>query len=266
MLTSSDPSDEPLTDRTVDGFHRGRFFLVQPAKGGHRAGMDALVLAAATPSGFAGMAVDFGAGAGAVGFAVAARCPAARVLLVERSPEMVSFARLSLANAGNSHLASRIDILQTDVSLAGRAREAAGLRDRSADFVLMNPPFNEPIDRSTPNELRREAHVGSGSVFADWLRSAAAVLKPRGKVALIARPSSLADILTALSGRFGGAEILPVYATLSRPAIRIVVRAIRGARGAPSIMPPLVLHREEDQSFTAEADAILSGESSLFDD
>ena len=27
---------------TVDGFHRGRFFLVQPAGNGHRAGMDAM--------------------------------------------------------------------------------------------------------------------------------------------------------------------------------------------------------------------------------
>jgi tRNA1(Val) A37 N6-methylase TrmN6 len=173
---------------------------------------------------------------------------------------------LESCRAGNSYLAARIDILQADVSLSGRAREAAGLNERSAEFVLMNPPFNEPIDRSTPNELRREAHVGSGSVFADWLRSAAAVLKPRGSVALIARPSSLADILAAISGRFGGAEILPIHTTISRPAIRIVVRAVRGARGAPSIMPPLVLHQKEDRSFSAEADAILSGEASLFGD
>ena len=37
----------------VDAFHRGRFFLVQPAAGGHRAGMDAMMLAAAVPSAFA---------------------------------------------------------------------------------------------------------------------------------------------------------------------------------------------------------------------
>ncbi|TIW14778.1 MAG: methyltransferase, partial [Mesorhizobium sp.] len=50
---------------TVDAFHRGRFWLVQPSQGGHRAGMDAMMLAAAVPSGFSGRLADFGAGAGA---------------------------------------------------------------------------------------------------------------------------------------------------------------------------------------------------------
>ncbi|TIT88992.1 MAG: methyltransferase, partial [Mesorhizobium sp.] len=49
---------------TVDAFHRGRFWLVQP-RSGHRAGMDAMMLAAAVPSSFAGRLADFGAGAGA---------------------------------------------------------------------------------------------------------------------------------------------------------------------------------------------------------
>ncbi|MEP0698057.1 MAG: methyltransferase, partial [Nitratireductor sp.] len=32
---------------TIDAFHRGRFFVVQPACSGHRAGMDAMLLAGA---------------------------------------------------------------------------------------------------------------------------------------------------------------------------------------------------------------------------
>jgi len=78
---------------TVDAFHRGRFWLVQP-RTGHRAGMDAMMLAAAVPSAFAGRLADFGAGAGAAGLAVLSRCPAAEVVLVERSSEMAGFAAL----------------------------------------------------------------------------------------------------------------------------------------------------------------------------
>ncbi|MER2636111.1 MAG: methyltransferase, partial [Rhizobiaceae bacterium] len=37
---------------TLDAFHRGRFWLVQPDRRGHRAGTDAMMLAAAVPSGF----------------------------------------------------------------------------------------------------------------------------------------------------------------------------------------------------------------------
>ena len=252
--------------QTADAFHRGRFTLVQPAKGAHRAGMDALVLAAAVPTDFNGLAVDFGAGAGAVGFAVAARCAKASVLLVERSPEMVRYAEMSLAHPNNRHLTDSVSILLADVTLTGKARVEAGLKERSADFVLMNPPFNDGRDRATPDTLRREAHVADEQIFETWLRSAAAVLRPRGKVALIARPASISPILSALAGRFGGAEIVPIHPTADRPAIRIVVRAVRGARGVPSLMPPLILHGQGDNRFTPRAEAINAGEASLFGD
>ena len=228
--------------------------------------MDALVLAATVPVDFAGLAVDFGAGAGAVGFAVAARCPKASILLVERSPEMVRYAELSLTHPDNRDIADRVSILSADVTLAGKTRTEAGLTDRSADFVLMNPPFNDGRDRATPDALRREAHVADDTIFEQWLRSAAAVLRPRGKVALIARPASIGPILSALAGRFGGAEIVPIHATADRPAIRIVVRAVRGARGMPLLMPPLILHEQADNRFTPRAEAINAGGASLFVD
>ncbi|MFC0209530.1 methyltransferase, partial [Chelativorans intermedius] len=56
---------------TVDAFHRGRFHLVQPAERGHRAGLDAMLLAGAVPRAFCGQLADLGAGAGAAGLAVA---------------------------------------------------------------------------------------------------------------------------------------------------------------------------------------------------
>ena len=68
-------------------------------------------------------------------------------------------------------------------------------------------------------------------LFERWIRSAAAIVKPRGGLALIARPQSLEPILAALAGRFGKAEIMPVHPRADAPAIRIVVRAVRGARG-----------------------------------
>jgi tRNA1(Val) A37 N6-methylase TrmN6 len=83
-MTASSPAPV-LPAHTLDAFHRGRFHLLQPAERGHRAGMDAMMLAAAVPSAFAGRLADFGAGAGAAGLAVLSRCAGARALLVERS-------------------------------------------------------------------------------------------------------------------------------------------------------------------------------------
>lgn len=251
---------------TVDAFHRGAFWLVQPKAGGHRAGMDAMMLAAAVPSGFAGHVADLGAGAGAAGLAVIARCGQARALLVEKSPEMAGFAQRTLAHPDNAHLVGRASVLAADVTLTGSKRVTAGLDDNGFDYAIMNPPFNAPRDRQTGDALKRQAHVMEAGLFEKWLRTAAAIVRPRGCVAVIARPQSLAEILSALKGRFGSAELLPVHPRAEAAAIRIVVRATRGARGTLSIRPPLVLHQAGSDRFSEQADAINNGLSSLFGD
>lgn len=251
---------------TLDAFHRGGFWLVQPRGAGHRAGVDAMMLAAAVPSAFAGRLADFGAGAGAAGLAVASRCPDASVTLVENAPEMADFASLTLDHERNAHLRARACLLVADVTLTGRARERAGLADGGFDFVIMNPPFNAARDRPTPDALKQKAHVMEDGLFDSWIRSAAAVTRPRGGLAVIARPVSLAPILAALAGRFGSAEILPVHARADTPAIRIVVRARRASRGALALRPPLILHDGPGDGFSARADAINNGKAALFGD
>lgn len=250
---------------TVDAFHRGRFWLVQP-RHGHRAGMDAMMLAAAVPSGFAGRFADFGAGAGAAALAVLSRCPDARAVLVERSPEMADFAAATVAHPGNAHLGARASVLTADVTLSGRARSDAGLADNGFDFVIMNPPFNAAEDRATPDILRKQAHVAEDGLFERWIRSAAAVVRPRGGLAVIARPEQLVAILDAIDGRFGDTEMLCVHARPDAAAIRIVVRATLGARGKLSIRPPLTLHGPSGNKPTDRTEMISNGLASLFGD
>lgn len=254
-----------LPPHTVDAFHRGDFFVVQPKKGGHRAGMDAMMLASSVPSTFAGRLADFGAGAGAAGLAVASRCRSAHALLVELTPEMAAFAEATLAHPDNTSLKGRATVLMADVALSGKARAEAGLANGSLDWVIMNPPFNPQHHRPTPDALKRQAHVMDDGLFESWIRSAAAVVKPRGGFAIIARPESLVPILNAMEGRFGNAEVVPVHPRANAPAIRVIVRAARASRASMQICPPLVLHEENDR-FSQRADDINSGRSSLFGD
>jgi len=256
----------PKPDHTIDAFHRGAFHLVQPAGKGHRAGLDAMLLAGAVPDGFGGRLADLGSGAGAAGFAVAVRCPAASVLLVEKAAEMADCARQSRDLPENRALAGRIDVLQADVELAGPERTRAGLPDRSFDFIIMNPPFNSAEDRATPDPLKRDAHVMTGGLFDRWLRTASALARAKADVAIIARPASLSEILAALEGRFGSPRLLPIHPRPEAEAIRIIVRARKGARGALSLAPPLVLHDRDGRAFTARADAIINGRETLFCD
>jgi tRNA1(Val) A37 N6-methylase TrmN6 len=254
-----------VASETVDTFHRGKFVLVQPKGAGHRSGIDAMILAAAVPSGFSGHAIDLGAGAGAAGLAVAGRCPQARVTLAENDPFMLAFAARTLQHESNQSLAGRLSIIDSDVTLTGERRVAAGLGDNAFDFAFMNPPFNLPHDRRTPDPVKAGAHVMTDGLFDVWLRTAAAIVKSGGGMALIARPQSIAEILSALKGRFGGLRIVPVHPREGEAAIRIVITGTRGSRAAMQLESPLVLHGPVGHAFLARATSINNGQAGLFD-
>lgn len=250
---------------TVDQFHRGRFVLVQPKGTGHRSGIDAMILASAVPTAFAGRLVDLGAGAGAAGYAVASRCPSSTIVLAENDPVMLTFANKTLKHESNQMVAPRVSLIDSDVSLTGKRRVASGLEDNAFDFAILNPPFNKGSDRQTPDRVKASAHVMRDGMFEAWLRTAAAVVKPGGGVALIARPQSISDILVALAGRFGALRIVPVHPRPHEAAIRIVVTGTSGSRAAMNIEPPLVLHGVTGHAFQPRADAINNGLRGLFD-
>lgn len=259
--------DGPVIDgvaTTVDAFHRGRFHLVQPAKGAHRSGIDAMILAASVPDGFAGTLADLGAGAGAAALSVLNRCPEARAVLYEKSPLMADCARAGLALEGNGHLTGRAEIIAADVTLDGKAREAAGFPRDFYDWVIANPPFNDPKDRATPNAERAGAHVMEEGLLTRWVKTGCAIARPGSGLSVIARPQSIAEILQAMRKRYGAVTVLPVHPRPSRPAIRIVVSGIKGSRKQMELAPPLFLHDEDGVTkFSSRADAITNGRAPL---
>lgn len=256
--------DYTLGNSTIDAFHRGRFFLMQP-KDGHRAGMDAMMLAAAVPNGFSGRLADLGSGVGGAGLAVAARCDHAKVTLVEKYSPTIAYARKTLTLKENANLSGRIEVIEADVTLTGNARIAAGLDDRSFDFVIMNPPFNPQDTRATPSPHKADAHVMQDGLFEKWLRTASAIAKPGAGFALIARPTSLLEILAACTGRFGGLSLLPIAPRPDKEAIRIIVVGKRGSRAELKFLPPLIIHESSGRDFSARADAVNNGYTGLFD-
>src|SRR5437868_10577279 len=82
LPTNCGPMTDPAGEFTEDAFLGGRLCLRQP-KSGHRAGHDAMLLAAATPARSGDRVVDLGAGVGAAGLAVAKRVAGIELVLVE---------------------------------------------------------------------------------------------------------------------------------------------------------------------------------------
>ncbi len=255
-----EPAQSLLVNETIDAFHRGAFHLVQPIGRGHRAGMDAMLLASLVVDDRPIRIADLGAGAGAAGLAAMARLPKASVVLIERSPDMAGFARKSLALPENAALAKRADVLEADVTLTGRARIAAGLLDDSVHHVIMNPPFNDPGDRKTPDALKAEAHAMTENLFETWIRTACAMTIPGGQLSLIARPQSIAEIVAACRKRFGGLEITAIHPRAGENATRILVTGIKGSRARLQLRAPLLMHdRPESHAFASVVDDLNNG-------
>jgi tRNA1(Val) A37 N6-methylase TrmN6 len=259
---SADPdrAGSAVAGYSVDAFHNGAFFLVQPSDAGHRAGMDAMLLAATVPEGATGVLADLGAGAGAAGLAAISRLPDLSAVLIERAPVMADCARRSLALTENAHLAARARVIEADVTLHGNQRRAAGLDDYAYDYVILNPPFNAGRDRKTPDPLKAEAHAMQiDDLFERWLRTAAAILKPGGQVSIIARPESMAEILVALGKRFGGVEITPASPRLGDDAIRVLVTAIKGSRARMCLRDGILIHEGPGHAFSRQMNDLANG-------
>ncbi|TWB92186.1 tRNA1(Val) A37 N6-methylase TrmN6 [Bradyrhizobium macuxiense] len=229
----------PAAEITEDGFLGGQLRLRQP-RSGHRAGHDAILLAAATPARSGDRVVDLGAGVGAAGLAVARRVSGIDLVLVEIDPAMAELAR---NNAGANAIMA--DVIVLDVEAGAAAFDHAGLAPDSADVVLMNPPFNDPLrHRASPDGVRQRAHVATATTLAAWVHAARRILKSNGQLAMIWRADGIADVLAALDRGFGSLELLPVHGEATSPAIRILVRATKGGRAPTRLHAALLLNEE----------------------
>src|SRR5205085_9843990 len=205
---------ELLAAHTEDAFLGGQLRLRQLTSG-HRAGHDAVLLAAGTSARAGERVVDLGAGVGAAGLALARRVAGVTLVLVEIDQALAELAR------GNAALnAIDADVRVLDVEADAAAFAAAGLPPDSADSVMMNPPFNDAArHRASPDAARALAHAASPATLDGWIHAARRVLKSGGALTLIWRADGIAEVLAGLGRGFGSLQILPVHGEAARPAI-----------------------------------------------
>jgi tRNA1(Val) A37 N6-methylase TrmN6 len=248
---------ELATGTTEDLFLGGRLRLRQP-KSGHRSGHDAMLLAAATAAGPGDRVVEFGAGVGAAGLALAKRAGAIALTMVEIDPRLAALAR---DNAAANHIAAEVAVF--DVNAPADIFASHGLRPDSADIVLMNPPFNDAArHRASPDAARASAHVADTETLDGWIHAGRRLLRSGGCLTLIWRADGLPLVLAALGRGFGSLAILPVHGDPAKPAIRVLVRAIKGGKAPTRILGSLMLNDESGLP-NKEVAKMLAGERDL---
>ena len=251
------PMTDPVLELTEDAFLGGQLRMKQ-LKSGHRAGHDAVLLAAATAARPGDRVAELGTGAGVAGLAVARRVAGIDLVLVEIDAALAGLARAN-ADANAIHA----DVIVLDVEADAAAFAAAGLAPDSVNAVLMNPPFNDPArHRASPDTARGIAHMATATTLSKWIHAARRILKSRGVLTLIWRADGIAEVLAALDHGFGSMQVLPVHGDARGPANRILVRATKGGRAPTQIHPALLLNDESGVP-NKRVQEILAGNGSL---
>jgi len=248
---------------TADCLLGGKLSLRQPQRG-HRAGTDAVLLAAAVPDANIDLLLDIGAGVGAAGLAAATLRPVSRLGLVEIDSDLAELASENLALNG---LAERGRVHVADL-FDRNSRRQADLVGASAEIVITNPPFFDPArSRVSPDAGKRVAHVmpvSGPAALEAWINACLTLLASDGTFIIIHRPDALTTILSACTrpGKFpGGLTLLAIHPQKNKPASRILLRCRRGSRAPLEIAAPLILH--DEGKFTKRAAALHSGEALL---
>lgn len=249
MKVTVDPAFLPTSEDRLLG---GAIALRQPASG-HRAGTDAVLLAAACPPKARHLA-DLGAASGAVGLMAALRVPQAQVTLLEKDTALVALARENIAaNA----LEARVDAREADafkLSAQPELREAFNV-------VLTNPPFFTPgATRVSPHAGRARAHHLEGDLHR-WVSGMLTILKPKGEAVMIHRADHVESVLAACSGRLGAMTLRFIHPRAGEAASRLLIAGIKGSRAPLAVLAPLVLHA--GAGFTEEVAALHAGHGHL---
>lgn len=238
----------PEPDVTEDQLLGGRIRIRQPARG-YRVNVDTLLLAQAVEAPAGARLMEAGCGVGAALIAVAARAKETKLVGVERD---VNTAALARENVAANAIGDRVEIVTGDV-----LERTANLG--VFDGVFVNPPFDQDGEGRAPLEARRHAYIADAPLDA-WIAALADRLTGGAALTMIHRAAKLPEILTALEGRLGGVELIPIRPTASAEAKRVLVRVRKGSRAPFKLLPGLTLHDASGAKYTPETDAILRGQ------
>ena len=240
-----------------DAFLGGRLVIAQP-RGGYRAGVDPVLLAASVPARAGDRVLDLGCGGGVAGLCLAARVPGVRLTGLEVQP---AYADLARRNATLNDIA--LDVVTGDLSNMPDV-----LRQQQFDHVIANPPYFDRHQSTPACDAGREQALGEGVSLADWVRAAARRAAQKGSVTFIQRAERLPDLMTAAMIHLGSLEVLPLIPRRGRAARLVLLRGRKGGRADLRLHDGWLLHEgpehvQDGEKYTDMTDQVLRNAADL---
>lgn len=191
-----------------------------------------------------GNIVDLCCGNGVIPLLLTTRTKA-HVTGVEIQPRLADMARRNvLLNGLEEQIRIVCADLKTYPQTAGSGR---------FDVVTVNPPYL-PV---RTGETKLKEHVAAArhelyATLADVVKASAKLVKSGGKVALVHRPSRLAEIMTELRAlKLEPKRIRFIHPKIDKEANMVLIEAMKDAKPDLRLLPPLIVH-EPDGTYTQE--------------
>ena len=243
----------PGPGETLDAVCGGEVKVLQRRRG-YRFTLDPILLAHfAIYEGGAlrGRLMDLGTGCGIIPLILARRLGCESLTGLELQPRLFSLAE---RNVHLNRCEREVSLVQGDLRCVDRLFPKA-----SFSYVLCNPPYRAREQGRISTDLEKAlARHEIACELQDVARSAAYLLRSRGSFCVVYPAARLCELMTVLrTERLEPRTLRLVHPRTERPAKLVLLHAVKGARTGLTVLPPLVIHADDEQAFSAEVSAMV---------
>ena len=242
---------------THDAFLGGKLHVWQPRKG-YRAGVDPVLLAAATPAKAGDTVLELGCGVGTASLCLSARVDGVSITGVELQSDYADLARRNAAE-------NRADFSVVTADLAALPDD---LRQKQFSFVIMNPPYFDRQSGTAATDAGRDRALGGDTPLALWLDVGIRRIAAKGHLVLIQRMERLPEVLDGIKGRLGSVVVCPIAGRQAKAPELFLMKARQDGRAPFRMTAPLIMHEGpahdgDRESYTQDISDVLRNGAAL---